>query len=122
MKILLKELINPNTAILNDTQKAVLILVHVSPTEKMAFDATTKADNLARARDSLVRMGMLNAGNNRMYLTDLGTQMLDHHNLVDGEELTDEAQELLDQIKEVGRKFTNAENQTESFKFLASLL
>ena len=123
MKILLKELINPNTAILNDTQKAVLVLTHISPTEKLAFDATSKADNLARARDTLVRMGLVRAGNNRMFLTDMGEEMLTHHNLIDDAgELSDDARNILDQIDAVGKKFNDSETQQESFEFLSSLL
>lgn len=122
MKLLLKELVNPNTAILTDTQKAVLIIVHISPSPQMAYDNTSNTDNLSTARDSLVRLNALNFGDNMLSLTDVGEEMLRYHNLVDETgELTEDATNILDSLEEVSTTFKNQEI-AEDFKFLASLL
>ena len=83
MKFLLKELINPNTALLTDTQKAVLLIAHISPTGEMAFSNTSSSENLVTARDSLNRLNAVIIGDNVLKLTDRGDDMLKYHNLVD---------------------------------------
>lgn len=121
MKILLKELINPNTAILNDTQKAVLLITHISQSGQMAFDNTASSDNLLTARDILVKLGALTMGDNVVALTSRGQSMLNYHNLVDDMgELTEDGQKILDNSEEVGTAF-NLQNVQESFKFLSTI-
>ena len=119
MKILLKELINPNTVILNDTQKAVLLITHIAPTPKVAFENSVVSQNLAKAQDGLIKLNMLHVVNNEQRLTDSGEEMLKHHNLVDEMgELTDDANEILERVSDVSDTFNNV---TEEFKFLSSL-
>ena len=121
MKFLLKELINPNTAILNDTQKAVLIIMHIAQSEPMAFANTNTSANLISARDSLNKLGAINVGENSASLTARGNDMLLYHNLVDDMgELTDDGQSVLDNSEEVGTTF-NTQHTQESFKFLSGL-
>lgn len=121
MKFLLKELINPNTAILNDTQKTVLIITHISQSGQMAFDNTGASENLNQARDSLVKLGAINMGDNMVALTPRGTDMLHYHNLADEMGgLSEEGQEILDNSTEVGTSF-NIQDTQESFEFLSGL-
>lgn len=121
MKTLLSELVNPNTAILNDTQKAVLIITHISPTPQVAYDNTVPSENLAAARDSLVKMQALRLGENTLEMTSRGQNMLKYHNLVDEMgELTDEANEILQDSQTVGQSF-NDQTIRERFSFLSKL-
>lgn len=121
MKFLLKELINPNTAILNDTQKTVLIITHISQSEQMAFDNTGASENLIQARDSLIKLGAINMGDNMVALTARGNDMLQYHNLTDEMGgLSEEGQEILDNSTEVGTSF-NIQDTQESFEFLSGL-
>lgn len=121
MKFLLKELINPNTAILNDTQKAVLLIAHISQSPQMAFDNTGASENLIQARESLVNLGAVVIGDNVLELTARGNDMLQYHNLVDEMgELSEEGQEILDSSEAVGTSF-NIQDAQESFEFLSGL-
>ena len=121
MKFLLKELINPNTAILNDTQKAVLVITHISQSDQMAFDNTGASENLISARETLNKLGAINIGENVLALTSRGNDMLQYHNLVDEMgELSEEGQEILDNSEAVGTSF-NIQDTQESFSFLSTL-
>lgn len=122
MKFLLKELVNPNTTVLNDTQKAILLTTHVAPTDRVAFDNTSSSLNLAKARDSLRALNMLLVGDGAQQLTDTGREMLKYHNLIDDTDaVTDDGQAILDQTENVSKNFSDADPQTESFNFLKSL-
>lgn len=121
MKFLLKELINPNTALLNDTQKAVLLTAHISTSPEMAYADTNTSENLVKARQGLHSMGMVVLGDSEMATTKQGNEMMVYHNLVDNAgQLTDEGQGILDSTEDVGGSFNDQAVQ-EQFKFLSSL-
>jgi hypothetical protein len=124
MKILLKELISPNTAVLNDTQKAVLLIVHIAPTERVAFDNTSASENLHTARNTLIRLGALNLGDNAVELTSRGRELMNYHNLIDEMgELTDDGNAILDDSKEVSLSFNmQSIKEEQKFPFLKSLI
>jgi hypothetical protein len=121
MKTLLKELINPNTAILNDTQKAVLVIVQVSPTPEVAYENTVASENLSVARNTLLKLGALRSTENALELTTRGKEMLEYHNLVDETgELSEEGNEVLEASKRVAQTFNN-QDVKESFRLLSKL-
>jgi hypothetical protein len=121
MKFLLKELINPNTALLTDTQKTVLLITHISPSPEMAFSNTNTSENLVTARDSLIKLNSVSVGDNTLSLTSRGNDMLKYHNLVDDMgELTDDANVIMDASEEVSKSY-NDQPVRETFDFLSSL-
>ena len=122
MKILLKELINPNTAILNDTQKAVIIITHIAPTPEVAFSNSSASENLSTARDTLIKLGALTLRDNALELTPRGSSMLKYHNLIDDMgEITEDAQNILDASEKRGEEY-NIQDVKEGFKILPSLI
>ena len=122
MKILLKELINPNTAILNDTQKAVLIITYIAPTPEVAFSNSSASENLSTARDTLIKLGALTLRNNALELTPRGSSMLKYHNLIDDMgEITEDSQAILDDSERRGEEY-NIQDVKECFKILPSLI
>lgn len=122
MKILLKELINPNTALLTDTQKAVLIITHVATSPKMAYADTNISENLVKARQGLSKMGMVVLGNSALAITEHGNSMLKYHNLIDDAgELTEDGRATLDSTKDTSGSFNN-QAVRETFKILSDLL
>ena len=120
--MLLRELVNPNNALLTDTQKAVLLITNMSSSGKMAYDNTTASKNLATSVNTLNTLGMIQLGDNEVQITDLGKNMLTYHNLIGADgELTDDGKNIMDSTKAVSKSFvTQAAN--EGFKFLATLL
>jgi len=121
MKFLLRELVNPNTAILNDTQKAVLLITHVSPTPQLAYANTSSSKNFISARESLLQFGSITMGDNAVELTPRGHDMLKYHNLVDDMgELTEDGQTIMDDSEDVSDTFSR-QDTLESFNFLKSL-
>lgn len=122
MKLLLEDLINPNTPILSDTQKAVLVMTVTASSPQMAFSSSNKARNLVAAREALRKLDMVEIAGNSMSITDNGQEMLEYHNLVDDMgEITDEAREILDSSEETGDSFNNQEIR-ETFNFLKSII
>lgn len=124
MKLLLKELINPNTALLTDTQKSVLVIIHVSTSPKMAFADTNVSENLVTARNSLAQLNMvlLNIKEGKLAITEKGVSMLMYHNLVDDTgKLTEDGTDILDASRGTSGTF-NDEAIHEKFSFLSSLL
>jgi hypothetical protein len=121
MKILLKELINPNTALLNDTQKAVLIITLVSTSPEIAYRTTGQSKNLGVARDALNKMGMVSIKQEGLTITNRGKSMLRYHNLItDSGKLTDEGDETLNKITDVGSTYSD-EHVREEFIFIKTL-
>jgi hypothetical protein len=121
MNSLLNELVNPNTAVLTDTQKAVLCLITVSNSPKMAFDGISASKNLAYAGEDLRKLGIVTITNNTVSITPLGTELLQQHNLVDGGDmLTQDGKDVLAASQEVGNIF-NVQSIQEDFNFLKSL-
>ena len=121
MKSLLNELVNPNTAVLTDTQKAVLCLTVVSNSPEMAFNSVTASQNLIHAAKGLKKLGLVNLAANELITTPFGEKMMRHHNLVDdGNMLTQDGKDILDAATEVGEIFNNQSVQ-ESFNFLKTL-
>jgi hypothetical protein len=121
MKSLLNEIVNPNTAVLTDTQKAILCLITVSSSPKMAFDGTNASKNFIHAAGELNRLQMISIRDNSVEITQLGKQMMQHHNLADGGNmLTQDGKDILSSSQEVGRIF-NGQSVQESFDFLKSL-
>lgn len=119
---ILKELVNPNTALLNDTQKAVLLMTKISSSPQMAFANTNEAENLVVARETLAKLQLVQFGNNMLVLTDAGENMLTYHDLVDETGMvTDEGNELLDRISTTSTNFVKQEVR-EKFTFLKTLL
>lgn len=119
---ILKELVNPNTAMLNDTQMAVLLMTKISSSPQMAYANTNEAENLVTAREILAKMQLVQFGNNMLILTDAGENMLTYHDLVDETGMvTDEGNQLLDRISDTSATFVNQEI-TEEFNFLRTLL
>jgi len=119
---ILKELVNPNTAMLNDTQMAVLLMTKISSSPQMAYANTNEAENLVTARETLAKLQLVEFGNNMLILTDAGEQMLVYHDLVDeGGMVTDEGNEILDRVSQTSTNFVQQEVR-EDFSFLKRLL
>ena len=119
---ILKELVNPNTAILNNTQMAVLLMTKISSSPQMAYVNTNEAENLVNARETLAKLQLVQFGNNMLILTDAGEEMLTYHDLVDETGiLTDEGNKILDEISKTSNTFINQEIK-EEFNFLKTLL
>jgi hypothetical protein len=121
MKILLKEFITPNTDTLNDSQKAVLLITYIATSPEIAFANTTKSENLATARDILIRIKYLIINDERLELTMAGTHMLTYYNLIDNDKVTDNGEILLQNMDELKDSY-KSQPIKEKFEFLASLL
>lgn len=119
---ILKELVNANTAVLNNTQMAVLLLVKIASSPQKAYADTNKTENLVTARETLVKMGLMRIGDSMLVLTDEGENMLQYHNMVDDTDMvTDEGNEILDTVMDVSKAYKNQEIK-EEYKLLSSLL
>ena len=122
MEFLLKELINPNTALLTDTQKTVLLMIHVSTSPEMAHSDTSYPENLVRARGELLKLSMVEMNRDSLHITDRGNTMLVYHNLIDDTGmLTKIGNDVMNNTKNVGTSY-NDQTIQEEFTFLASLL
>ena len=122
MKFLLKELVNPNTALLTDTQKAALIITHIATSPEAAHSQTSVSENLVKARQGLYKMRMVNLGSNTLTITKHGNNMLSYHNLIGGDgRLTDEGTAALDATNDVAGSFDD-QSVHESLKRLSGLL
>lgn len=122
MKFLLKELVNPNTELLTDTQKSALIIAHIATSPEAAYSQTSTSENLVKARQALHKMRMVNVGEDTLSLTKHGGNMLSYHNLVgpDGK-LTGEGTTAMDTTTKVAGSFDD-QSVHEAFKRLAGLL
>jgi hypothetical protein len=119
---ILKELVNPNTALLNDTQMSVLLMIKIASSPQMAYATTNEAENLVNAREAVTKLGLAQFGNNMLILTDEGENMLTYHDLVDDNGIvTDEGNALLDKVENTSTSFVNQEIK-ENFDFLKNLL
>lgn len=122
MKILLKELINPNTDLLNSSQKAVLILTYIAPTKNSAYNNTTLSDNLSTARDILQKIGLIIVDGTNISITDKGTKMLTYHNLIDSDgELTKNSKDILKSMNLLKTSYDSDVTESE-YKLLKVLL
>lgn len=122
MRIFLRELVNPNNTVLSDTQKSILILCKISPSPEAAYESTSISQNLTEARESLVKLGMVQLTPNSVSLTPPGEELLVKLDLVDEMgELTEEGNKILESIKDVTSSYVN-QPMIERFDFLKSLL
>jgi len=67
--VLLKEIINPNTVNLTNTQQGVLISIKISPTPEVAYQTTNGAQQLVYARNTLRMLGLIKVGDNKTVLS-----------------------------------------------------
>jgi hypothetical protein len=119
---IIKELVDANTAVLNDTQMAVLIIIKTASSPQMAFANTNVTENLVFARNALAKMGLIKVGNNLSILTDEGENMLQYHDLVDETGMVnDEGNAVLDRVQSTSDSFKNQEVK-EEFNLIKTLL
>ena len=92
----LRELIDPNTVSLTNTQQGVLILIKMAATPEVGYESTNGAEQTVYARNSLRTLGLIKVGGNKAVLTQTGQQVLVNYNLTDQSgQLTDNGNEVL---------------------------
>lgn len=108
---LLKEIINPNTINLTNTQQGVLITIAISPTPEVAYEATNGADQSVAARNFLRTLGLIRVGDNKTALTQSGNDVTVSYNLLnDTRQLTERGQEIMDMFNKMYKQDTSQEN------------
>jgi hypothetical protein len=69
--------------LLTDTQKAILLLIHVSETSAQAYEVCSGTEAAARARSLLENIGMIERTYKKLFLTQKGDKVLIDYNLID---------------------------------------
>lgn len=104
-----------NTYLLTDTQKAILILTHVSETPEQAYEVTSGTETSIRARNMLQNIGMIDKSHKKLFLTKSGDETLIKFNLIDSVgELTELGKDIIDNYQ----KNYDSLIKTESFKII----
>lgn len=113
----IKESFNPQSVLLTVTQKAVLAVLHNSPTPEAAFATINGTEALVTARNLLERLGLIQIAGNKAGLTQAGRSAIIANNIADETgQMTDEGAALIDTLN--GDK----PGVREGFSLLASLL
>ncbi len=120
MKKICEELENiEKDFLLTDTQKAILLLTHISETPQQAFETTSGTENSTRSRNLLQNLGMVTKDNKKLFLTKKGDDLLINYNLIDDMgELTELGIEILDNYK----KNYDSVIKTESISFIKEII
>lgn len=116
----LTEIINEQRLNLDNTEKALIASISISPTPSMAYSAFTGARNSVEAANTLVRSGYIDIDrtNNQATLTDLGKEVLVSDNLTDESgQLTDRGEQLVNSY----RRKQDGWKRFESFKYVNSV-
>ena len=102
---------------LDNTEKAIIASMGISPSEEMAYAAMSGARNAASARDSLERAGFIEVDdqNKRARLTSRGREILTTDNL------TDETGELTDRGKELVATYRGDRDEWKQYESIRSL-
>ena len=109
MNNLLREFIDPNTAILSKTDKMILATIQSSPTPELAYENTNGNTSYIVSRNKLYRFGFIQMNTHQCIITDNGKQALITNNLIDeNDQLTDEAVELINSMKESKKTFAES--------------
>jgi hypothetical protein len=103
---------------LDNTEKAIIASMSISPTEEMAYGVVTGARNAVTSRGKLETAGYITVDdeNKTAALTGRGEDVLTSENL------TDETGQLTDRGKELVSRYTNDRDEWkkfESFKHLS---
>lgn len=103
---ILNELVDPNTLILSNTDKAVLASIFSSPTPELAFQNTNGSENLIVSRNRMNRFNLINVNTHQAVITNDGKTALIANNLIDEmDQLTDDGSKLVDSIKIISKPF-----------------
>ena len=102
---------------LDDTEKAIIASMAISPSEEMAYAVLTGARNSVTAGNSLERAGYIEVDeqNKQARLTPRGEEVLTSENL------TDETGELTDRGKELVDTYRGDREEWQQFESIRSL-
>jgi predicted transcriptional regulator len=106
---------------LDNTDKAIIVLMHVSSSPELAYSVATGARNAVTARKKLEQNGFIrvNDSTRTATLTNTGSDILRSQNLIDdSNELTDRGQELIGRFQNDKGEWTTIEN----YKYIKNLL
>jgi len=115
---LLKELVNPNTIQLTNTQMGVLCIVKTSPTPEVAYENITGAENVVTATQMLYKLGIITITDNSAGLTQTGEEILMRYDLVDaGGQLTERGKNVVTTLETDKEQY----QMSEAFSLIKTL-
>jgi predicted transcriptional regulator len=113
----INQILEEKTLNLDNTEKAVIASMAISPSDEMAYGVLVGARNSVSAGESLQRGGFIEVddANKAARLTSKGKEVLVADNL------TDETGELTDRGQELVKTFRNDRDEWQQFESIRSL-
>lgn len=113
----INQILTEKTLNLDNTEKAVIASMAISPSDEMAYAVLVGARNSVAARKSLQKAGFIevNDENKKAYLTQQGKDVLTADNL------TDESGELTDRGQELVKNYRGDRDEWQQFESIRSL-
>ena len=113
----IKQILHEKTMNLDNTEKAVIASMAISPSEEMAYAVLIGARNSVAARKTLQAGGFINVddASKKASLTQRGEEVLVADNL------TDETGELTDRGQEIVKTFRGDRDEWRQFESIRSL-
>ncbi len=113
----INQILEEKTRNLDNTEKAIIASIAISPSEEMGYAVLIGARNATSARDSLERAGFIEVddANKSARLTSRGEEVLTAENL------TDETGELTDRGQQLVKTYRGDRDEWQQFESIRSL-
>ena len=113
----INQILTEKTLNLDNTEKAVIASMGISPSDEMAYAVLVGARNSVSARSSLEKAGFIEVDdeNKRAHLTQQGKDVLTSDNL------TDETGALTDRGQELVKNYRGDRDEWQQFESIRSL-